>query len=82
MEVFPKALEAAGLRHAGPAPVSPFDEARATLDAWEKEDPHAAHVVMVLDGTEDIVVALAGAAAKPSSIAGLLFNAATLMVAE
>lgn len=64
------------------APMTPFDEARAQIDAWEKSDPNAGHIALVLDGEDDILVTVTGAATKASDQAGLLFAAATAVLEQ
>ena len=62
------------LKRAGALTV--WQEAREQIDAWEKAYPLAAHVVLVLDGPEEVILTCAGDAMKPSTAAGLLFTAA------
>ena len=54
---------------------NPFVEARRQIAEWEKEDPKAEHIVLILDGKE-MVVTIAGAEIRPSDAAGLCFAAA------
>lgn len=56
--------------------LSPFDEARADITRWEKEYPHAEHIVMVVSNPDGIEFTTAGGPLKPSSLAGLFFLAA------
>ena len=58
------------------APLSVFDEARAQLDAWEKDYPDADPVGLVLDAPDEMEVAMAGPPQKSSANAGLYFMAA------
>ena len=86
MEIFPKSLAVVRdrLRRVEPtlAPTkSVFDEAREYIAEWEKADPHATHIAMVLDGEKEIVVSVAGNAMKPSESAGLFFRGATMVAA-
>lgn len=62
---------------AKPARLTLFDEARAQIDAWEKSDPAAKNVVLILD-TDDIVLTVAGPDMRGSDIAGLCMAAAHL----
>ena len=55
--------------------LSVFDEARAQIAEWEKTDPDAAHIVLILDG-EELVVTVSGDEIRPSDAAGLCFAAA------
>ncbi len=64
-----------------PAPKSVFDEAREYIAEWEKADPLATHIAMVLDGETDLVTVIAGPELKPSQAAGILFTAAAMVAA-
>jgi hypothetical protein len=55
-----------------------FDEARRILDGWEREEPDAEGVVLILDGLSTITLSLAGHDRKGSDTAGLCFAAAQL----
>jgi hypothetical protein len=59
---------------------SKWDEARETIALWEKLDPKAKYVVLILDGEKDIVMDCHGGTIKPSDLAGLCFAAATMAV--
>lgn len=57
------------------APMSPFDEARLQLIAWQKEYPEAAHVLMVLDSPGEMTTFYSGGM-RSTDVAGLFFAAA------
>jgi hypothetical protein len=57
-----------------------FDEAREIISEWEKDDPSAEHVALVLDGQNDVVIAVTGGPMKPSTAAGLYFTAAQMLI--
>lgn len=77
MDIFPRPL----LRITQPVPVTKtvFQEAYEFLAEWEKSDPRATHIAMVLDGQQEIVIAVAGPEIKESAAAGLFFKAATMV---
>lgn len=60
---------------------SVWDEARRYIAEWEKAEPEARSIVLILDG-EDLVVQLAGEGRRTSDVAGLCFSAAQLVVQE
>lgn len=72
-----------GLTVRDPHPPKPtvFDEARAIIAQWEKEEPAAARIVLVCDGKKDIYLDHTGELARPSDLAGLCF-AAAIMAAD
>ena len=59
---------------------SVFDEAREQIAEWERLDPGATHIALVLDGETDLVVYTAGDTMQPTAAAGLLFGAAQLVL--
>ena len=59
---------------------SVWQEAREQIDAWEKADPTATHMVLVLDGAVDTHLSVAGPPVKPSHVAGLCMFAAAMAV--
>jgi hypothetical protein len=61
---------------------NPFDEARRYLDEWQKAEPDARNIVLLLDGKDALEVQLAGAPMRASDVAGLCFAAAQLVVRE
>lgn len=61
--------------------LSPFDEARRQIDEWEKFDPQARHIVLILDGAEEVVTTVTGEVRK-SEAAGLCLVASHLMVED
>jgi len=63
-----------------PTVKSKWDEARETIALWEKVDPKAKYVVLILDGEKDIIMDCHGGTIKPSDLAGLCFAAATMAV--
>lgn len=79
MDIFPKAVQP--LRRVEPTTKSVFDEAREYIDAWEKAEPRAANIGLVLGGEVDLVVSVAGADLRPSAAAGLFFSAAIMVAA-
>ncbi len=62
------------LRRIG-APLSPFAEARAQIDAWERDYPQTERIVLILDADE-LVVTVTGPGIKGHVAAGLCFTAA------
>jgi hypothetical protein len=60
--------------------LSVFDEARDQISAWEKENPTAVNIALVLDGQPDTIVTIAGPDKKLSDSAGLLFSAAHIVL--
>ena len=60
-------------------PLSPFDETRLQLIAWQKQYPEAAHVLMVLDTAGEITTFYSGGM-RPTDVAGLFFAAAHMEV--
>lgn len=65
------------LRHVD-APLSPFVEARAWIDKWEKEYPDTERVYLVIDRPGDIVTTVTGSEIKASDAAGMFFAAVQL----
>ena len=61
--------------------LNPFDEARAYLDEWEKAEPDAKHVILILDG-RDVLTYIAGSTIRPSDAAGLCFTAAHMVLED
>lgn len=55
-----------------------FDEARRILDEWERAEPDADGVVLILDGVSSIVLSVSGEDRKGTDVAGLCFAAAQL----
>lgn len=54
---------------------SVWDEARRLIAEWERAEPDAAHVILILDG-KDTIVSVAGGEVRPSDVAGLCLTAA------
>ena len=59
--------------------MSPFDEARLQLIAWQKEHPEAAHVLMVLDYPGEMTTFYTGDM-RSTDVAGLYFAAAHMEI--
>jgi hypothetical protein len=69
-----------GLTVRDPHPPKPtvFDEARAIIAQWEKEEPAAMRIVLVCDGQKDIYMDHTGVTVRQSDLAGLCFAAAIM----
>ncbi|MHB8388053.1 MAG: hypothetical protein ACYDBH_00565 [Acidobacteriaceae bacterium] len=64
-------------------PLSPFDAAREQIDEWERTDPSAEHLVLILEAPESIAATLVGdAPIRPSSVAGLCMAAANMALED
>lgn len=62
--------------------LTPFDEARRQIDEWEKAEPQAEHVVLILEGVEDLLVTVTGPATRATNAAGLCFAAAQAVLED
>lgn len=60
--------------------LSPFDEARQTLDQWEKEYPDTEAIVLVISAADDICVDATSGMARVSDCVGLLHSAAFIIM--
>ena len=61
--------------------LTPFEEARATLDRWEKEFPDVEHVAIIVHDPEGFEYLVTGSAEHPvsiSEIVGIFYRAAQL----
>lgn len=60
------------------APLSPFTEARAWIDKWEKEHPDLERVYLIADLPDGFVYSVTGGGLKSTDVAGMFFAAAQL----
>ena len=60
------------------APLSPFAEARAWIDKWEKEQPDTERVYLIADVPDGFVYSVTGSGLKSTDVAGMFFAAAQL----
>ena len=54
-----------------------FAEAREQLDEWEKSEPTARRLIMILDADETVLT-VTGLDVRPSDVAGLCMAAASI----
>lgn len=62
------------------APLSTWEEAHRVLKNWEASGAGAEHIILVRSGGTDYEVDMAGPDMKPTSVSGLLFAAAQLVL--
>lgn len=67
------------LQRVEPLP-STWSEAHAVLRDWEASGVSVEHIILVRSGDTDYEVGMAGPDLKPSSVSGLLFAAAQLVL--